>query len=479
MKHKKIVTGVVVVGAGLLMAGGMLKGSPDKAVALAGNPQGKLVNVAKAGLEDIQAKITTTGILEAKESETVCADLSGKVASVKVEVGDVVNKGDVLVVYDRETRTGLERDLAQIDLQLETARIALNQIQNPTQTNVTNAEINVTTKENAISDMNDTMRQSETSLGVAQTDLANAQKQYDVTKALFDEGLESQMKLDDAEKALKMSQDQVTTLENKLVTLKSNLDISNKQLETARYDLEVLLNNIADQTKQDNMTIRQNDIKALELRREALVDQLNKAVIELVAPTSGTVAAVNVKDGNMVAAGTEMIKIIDPSQLIARAEIGTYYAAQLVEGLDVQVKFNGSTTIETTGSVSLVSPVALQKQGATSTVIPVEIAIDMTEGLKEGLLVDLKVITTNVSDVMAVPLLATLEDDEKESYLFVVDAAGVLEKRYVKEGVSDNQSVQVSDVEVGEIVVTNPTQALESGMTVSYKPFSEKIGDGK
>ncbi len=191
----------------------------------------------------------------------------------------------------------------------------------------------------------------------------------------------------------------------------------------------------------------------------------------------GVISEVKVQDGSYVAPGAELVKIINPDQLVVKAEISPYYAAQLETGLKVAVKYNGSTTVETEGTVSMVSPVAVQKsaqdKSATSTAIPIEVVLDSSKGLKEGLTVDLKIITSDVKDVIAVPLLATMTDKEDNNYLFVVGEDGKLSKRMVKQGAADNQYVQVSDLEVGDIVVTNPTEALEDGMSVRYLPFEE------
>ena len=43
----------------------------------------------------------------------------------------------------------------------------------------------------------------------------------------------------------------------------------------------------------------------------------------------------------------------------------------------------------------------------------------------------------------------------------------------ITKGAADNQFVQVSDVKEGDLVVTNPTEALEDGMSVSYLPLVE------
>ncbi|MBU3811083.1 MAG: efflux RND transporter periplasmic adaptor subunit [Candidatus Niameybacter stercoravium] len=477
MKIKKKL--VVAIGATLivLVMGMSLLGGQNKGPVLIGDPQGQLVNVDKAIETDIQTKISATGMVTADKKETVLADLNTQVEKINVEVGDLVKKGDVLLTYKQETKENLERDLEKLDLQIESSKILLNQMQNASKQSVMGAETAVANAEKNILDLEDSIKSIETSLEISKKSLEKAQNNYDVTKQLHSEGLAAKTELDDAEQALMNAKDQVNSLETKIQSTKKSLETAKMQQESAQYDLDVLLNKVQDQTKLENIAVKQNEIASLTLQKQALLEQLEKATVNVIAPMDGVVSEVKVQDGSYVAPGAELVKIINPDQLVVKAEISPYYAAQLETGLKVAVKYNGSTTVETEGTVSMVSPVAVQKsaqdKSATSTAIPVEVALDSSKGLKEGLTVDLKIITSDVKDVIAVPLLATMTDKEDNNYLFVVGADGKLSKRMVKQGAADNQYVQVSDLEVGDIVVTNPTEALEDGMSVRYLPFEE------
>ncbi|MGL4800440.1 MAG: efflux RND transporter periplasmic adaptor subunit [Cellulosilyticaceae bacterium] len=483
MKHKKLIVGIGSVTVVLMAAVGMLGAKGSDQAPLEGDLKGKYVQVAKATKQDIESKISSTGMIYAKDAEKVYGEVNTQIKEVKVEVGDTVKKGDVLFILDEETKENLQRDLTQLDLQLESGRIALSQIQNASVKTITEAELGVANKENALAECDENMRKLTLSLELAQEDLEKAQNHYDVTKTLYDGGLESKTNVDEASKNVRRQEDQVASLTSQVQTLEANKNIMVKQLETATYDLSVLRNEVQDETKAQNITMKQNDLASLELKREALLQQIEKATTQIVAPVDGVVAALNVAEGQFITPGAELIKIINPEQLIVKAEVSPYYAPQLEEGLKVMVKYNGSTTVETTGTITMVSPVAIQKAGASNaaaaTAIPIEIALDEKTVLKEGLLVDLKIITEEVKDVVAVPLLATLEDSEEESYVFVVKEGGILEKRTVKEGTANNQYIQVSDLNEGEIVVTNPTEALKDGIGVNYEPFAAKSGENQ
>lgn len=54
-------------------------------------------------LKDIDEKIVTTGIVEPLVSTSVLSEINGKIKAIKVENGDVVKKGDVLIELDRVT----------------------------------------------------------------------------------------------------------------------------------------------------------------------------------------------------------------------------------------------------------------------------------------------------------------------------------------------------------------------------------------
>lgn len=477
MKIKKKL--VVAIGATLivLVMGMSLLGTQNKGPVLIGDPQGQLVNVEKAIEADIQTKISATGMVKADKNETVLAQLNTQVEKINVEVGDFVKKGDVLLTYEQETKENLQRDLEKLDLQIQSSKILLNQMQSASKQSVMGAETAVANAEKNILDLEDSIKSIETSLEISKKSLEKVQNNYDVTKQLHSEGLAAKTELDDAEQALMNAKDQVNSLETKIQSTKKSLETAKMQQESAQYDLDVLLNKVEDQTKLENIAVKQNEIASLTLQKQALLEQLEKAAVNVIAPMDGVISEVKVQDGSYVAPGAELVKIINPDQLVVKAEISPYYAAQLETGLKVAVKYNGSTTVETEGTVSMVSPVAVQKsaqdKSATSTAIPIEVALDSSKGLKEGLTVDLKIITSDVKDVIAVPLLATMTDKEDNNYLFVVGEDGKLSKRMVKQGAADNQYVQVSDLEVGDIVVTNPTEALEDGMSVRYLPFEE------
>ena len=480
-KVKKVViaTGIVAIA---LVGGSTLMDTQSKEVQLAGSPDGKLVSVDTAEIADIQTRIASTGMVFSKESEHLLAESNTTVETIHVEVGDIVKKGDTLVTFEKEARESIEREIQSLELRLESAKLNLSQSVNASTSQVMQMEQSILAAEQNKIRAEEELNTFSSNYVIVEKSYQTANNQFEAVKELFESGLASKQELDQAEQSYLQAKDSLDSLKTQEALLQKSLEAAIKQHETATYDKDVLINAVEDTSKQERIQVQENDIQSLELQKETLFDQLEKATLVVTAPIDGVVATISAKEGLPVAVGNEMMSIIDPSELIVKAEVSPYYAAQLTEGLAVQIKYNGSTTIETSGVVEMVSPVAVQKssqsaQSTVTTAIPVEITIDDITGLKEGLTVDLKIITEDVKGAVAVPLLATMEDKDNNSYVYVVEE-GSLEKRYVKQGAANNQLVQVSDVEEGELVVTNPTEALEEGTQVSYLPL-EEAGDSQ
>lgn len=431
---------------------------------------------------DIQSKVSASGTLEAKNSEIIYAEASNQILTIHKEVGDSVEKGDVVISFEPEAKEKIERELEKLELQLKTTELSLSQLQTASKGDILAAEANVATMEKMVLDTTDAIDQNKRTLEATKNDLKTAEEDYALTKELVDNGLAAEKELVTLEQNMTNLKDKIIQLETTIKSLEKDKENNTLKHENAVYSLNVLLNQVEDSSKQTSIAMKQNDIKNINLQKESLLEELKKATLEIVAPESGVITEVMVEEGQLVTAGAPLFKIIDPNALIVKCEVAPYYATQLKQGLPAVVKYSGSTSIEIDGEITKVSPTArTYTNGSTqSTTLGIEVAINGDlKGLKPGLVVDVKVVTEDVQDVVSVPLLATMEDKDGEVYLFVVKDDFTLEKRYVKQGASNNTLVQVSDVSVGETIVTNPTEALENGTIVNYVNPVQEEGTNK
>jgi len=315
------------------------------------------------------------------------------------------------------------------------------------------------------------------------TDLKNQKKEYQVQLESFEEGLISQKELDDTQIALTKLEQNLESTQTAILSAEKSIEVSALQKQTAEYNLGVLLNQIQDPNRRQSILMKQTEVKNLQTQIFNTKTDLNKVYAQIVAPIDGVIIQAPEEEGMPIVAGSPIVEIVNPSNLIVNCDISPYYAPDLKVGLDAKIKYTGSKTIEVDGKVTKVSPVAIIKQSATTAdkssgdaTIPVEVQIPEPGAvIKPGFTVDIKVITQTRPNVCIVPILATIEDDDNSTYVYVVKEDGSLEKRVVSQGLSNGLYIEVDNLKEGEIVVSNPSEFLKEGMKVSY----EKLGDMK
>ena len=118
-KHWLVLGGVVV----LIAAGG--------GIAMTRGPKPTMVQTATIGREDLQAKVTCNGKVQAQKKVDISATIPGQVTRLAVEEGDKVKKGQFLLQIDaaspRATARSTEASMLALTRDLESARANLEQ----------------------------------------------------------------------------------------------------------------------------------------------------------------------------------------------------------------------------------------------------------------------------------------------------------------------------------------------------------------
>lgn len=97
---------------------------------------------------NIELTVTGTGAAAAARSEEIKAEVGGTVHAVAVREGEPVREGDLLILLANDT---LQLQARQAALDLETARLALEELLEPDETNLEAAYIGVKQAELALS----------------------------------------------------------------------------------------------------------------------------------------------------------------------------------------------------------------------------------------------------------------------------------------------------------------------------------------
>ena len=203
MKKKKIWKKIITVLVVVLLIGGAVYACMPKGAAGMGTSVYKN-DVYTAARGDVYDTISATGLIESSEDTTakVHSTLTYKIGTVNVALGDKVNAGDVLCVYDTET---LERQIRERELSMTTS-------ERSAALNLANAKL---TYESCLAGMNAgtnaSLVSAESSYASAAEALERAQDDYD-------------------KYAAKLADSAVITLNQ----AKRNLDEAQKNYEEAR-----------------------------------------------------------------------------------------------------------------------------------------------------------------------------------------------------------------------------------------------------
>jgi HlyD family secretion protein len=172
---------------------------------------------------------------------------------------------------------------------------------------------------------------------------------------------------------------------------------------------------------------------------------------EIRSPIDGVVTDRPLYPGEMAAAGTPLITVMNVSKVIARAHIPQQDAALLKVGDEAAITQPGEEK-EIPGKVTIVSP-ALDPN---STTVEVWVEADNKERrLRPGSSVKLSIVAETVPDATVVPVAALLTGSDGGNTVMVVGDDGKAHQQAVEPGIRTAELVQIEKgVKPGQKVVT-------------------------
>ncbi len=473
MKGKKILIIVAVVVVMGILVVAAIKNKPQTEDTIGGDKTGMRVQVEKVKTDNIQTKISSSGKLEAVDTQTVYLDTNNKIVTVVKEAGDTVKKGETILTLDKEAYLSNQKGLEVLESQLAAANQALNDLLGEgSKGDILKAQQGIAALEDSKKKLQNSIETTKANIETLERELATSEKQLKVDEELLSEGLISQDVVDKEKNSIEDMKQQIAQSKDSITLSQGEIKTIDLQITSSQYDLDVLLNKEESTAKKEAIAAKQAEIKGYEKQIYDTKTSLNKATTTVVAPISGVITSLPMEEGMSVAAGTALFTIVDPSKLKVQCDISPYYAPDLKVGLDAIVKYTGSKTIEVDGTVSKIATVATVKTTSSgeTTSLPVDVEIkEPGDIIKPGFSVDVKIITNTRENVCVVPLLAVLEEDDNEYYVYVVKEDGSLEKRSVTQGLSNGLYIEVEGVAEGEMVISNPSDTLTEDTKVSYE----------
>src|SRR5580704_6045379 len=187
---------------------------------------------------------------------------------------------------------------------------------------------------------------------------------------------------------------------------------------------------------------------------------------EIRSPINGVIADRPLYPGEMAAAGTPLLTVMDISQVIARAHIPQPDAALLKLGDKAAITAPGDDQ-PTEGKITVISP-ALDPN---STTVEVWVqAKNPEQRLKPGTSVQLSMLARTIPDALVIPAASLLTAEDGATSVMLAGSDNRAHQKLVKVGVRQSDQVQIVEgVQAGDRVVASGAYGLPDNTKIKVE----------
>ncbi len=378
------------------------------------------VAVEAATQRTLRSTLVYHGTVQARAQVPIIARANGTVDAVIVDVGDPVERNQVLAVLDAEE---LQLQAAQANAALEVARASLAR-----------ARAGARPEE---------IQQAEAGLRQAQANYDNAKANYDRSQVLFEQGALSRAEWEGVQ-----AQYQVATA----------------GLRNAENALEIAIQGAHPED------LRSAEAAVQQAQAAADLAQLAVANMQVKVPLSGTIAQLQLEPGMTVGAGSAVGMVVDAERLRMTVLVGSRDVVQLQREQAVRLTVDAVPGEVFHGSVATVAPAADQASG----MFPVVFEFVDADPVRPGMAGTATVEVQRAENVISVPGRAVLNASD-QAHVFVVENDRAY-RRSVELGIRDGEHVEIrSGLDVDDFVVVVGQHGLRSDTAVRLQTDAEGV----
>jgi len=368
---------------------------------------GVAVQAAPVEKTTIQHVVEAQAILFPLQQAAIVSKISAPVQKFLVKRGSAVKEGQLLAVLENRDLSAAAQDTEGAYKQQE----ALHKI-------TTSASLP------------EEIKKAEADAQQAQQALDAQEKIFQSRQQLFDQGALPRKELD-------QSRVDITQARNQYAIAKQHLDT------------------LMATGKQQELVAAEGQLESAKGKYQGAQAQLSYS--EIRSPVNGVITDRPLYPGEMAAAGTPLLTVMDISSVIAKAHIPQDEAAAL------KVGDKGTMTVPgiaepINGKVTVVSP-ALDPNSTT-----VEVwfeAKNPRHELKPGTSVHLSLTAQTVKDALVVPASSVLTAPDGTTTVMIAGSDGLAHQKAVKLGIRNGDDVQITEgVNQGDKVVSNGAYGL-------------------
>ena len=401
---------------------------------------------------NISFAISAAGEITPAEQVSVRPEVSGRIATMPVDLGDKVKKGDVLFTLD-DSDLQIERSQRQTEieatkLQIEGARLTFEKLQ-------LDFERTKQVFENKLP-LDRSQRQTDVEAAKLQIEgarlaLERLQLNFDRTKQLYENKLIAKELFENAQTELDQAR-------NAHALARNNYDklLTREVLENAKIEVDLARNNHALARNS-----YERSLKALQL----VEDRISRT--KIIAPFDCTILTRPVSVGQAVSgsggvnSGTEVLTIADLSELIINAHINQADVTRMTVNQRVQIEVEAVAGLRLFGRVDRIAPQATIKNGIKGFSTRIIVKNDEKSGVRPGMTANLTIPLQAADNVLAVPLAAVFSD-QGDRFVYVKQ-----DDKFARAPIL----IGVTDYDYAEV-----TKGLQGGETVSLVTPADEVG---
>lgn len=443
-KKKKVLIVVLVIIALLVVIIGTTIHNATKEVAMVSNT----IEIEPVQKRDLSDTISLKGTVAGVSSTNVTSKATSEITSMNVQVGDIVQAGDVLCTLDS---TSIEEKIADLEKTLSNSN-AIDGINNQQA-----ADAVQQAKDDQVTQVNE-----------AQLAIQRAQENLDsIAAAAVATGVTDYAAAQSGQQALEDAWNHYAQV----------LESTDRAIRQAEQNAQLNQYKDSDSSVKDTLS----DL------REQLAD------CEIVAPNGGVVTAVNSKVGDINTEKNVILTIEDTSSLKMVATVQEADVLKLQEGMKATVTADATGEEEISGTVTRVVRVKSQGtgsgDGAAAGGYSVEISIDSNE-LLIGMATKARVMIQEKGECLAVPYDLIQYDENGNAFVMVAekaaDGSATAHRKNIEVGEEVDYYTEVigGDLKEGDMLIYDYSFSIVDGQTFAPEQlYSEQdmgldAGDG-
>lgn len=248
--------------------------------------------------------------------------------------------------------------------------------------------------------------------------------------------------------------------------LDAQTSLRKAETDLARYEKLYATGAVSQQVVDDYRFARDNAAAKLEAARGSLQGMESKAAGTVVtAPADGIVSKRFYQEGYYAKAGTPLFAIADISMLKTTIHIPEGQVTGVKVGNEADIALPAYPGKKLVGKITRIAPVA----DLPAHTFAAEVSVDNSEGLLAGVYANVSLIGEPREQVLTIPMHAIVMRDDQQT-VFVADAQGVVQRRVLALGYSDDKVAEVlSGLDEKDTIVVEGHNKLREGSRINLE----------